>query len=401
MYQPTPKLLKKYADILVKFALNSGDGVKKGEVVQCVVPDVAKPMLVALQASILEAGAHPLMRMLPTGLDKPFYDLANDEQLTFFPKQYLQARVKLIDHTINIIAEHDLRELKNVDPRKIVKATDSKKKIRQWLTDKEYAGKFTWTIALYATPAMAKEAGMSLAEYWQQIIQACFLDFDDPIEQWKKVNEELERLKKTMNALPIDRLHVVGKRIDLWLTLGKKRRFVAGSGRNIPSFELFTSPDWRGTNGYIEFNQPLYRYGTMVSGIRLEFKDGRVIKGTAREGQQLLTEMLKRKDADKVGEFSLTDSRFSRITKFMADTLFDENMGGKYGNTHIAIGMSYQDAFDGDPRVMSKKDFDELGFNNVYCAEHCDMISTEDRTVTAILKDGSEKVIYKDGKFTV
>ena len=83
MYQPSEKIFKKYADVLIKFALNSGKGIKKGEVVQCIVPDVAKPFLVALHQSILEAGGHPIMRMIPTGIDKTFYDLADDNQLTF------------------------------------------------------------------------------------------------------------------------------------------------------------------------------------------------------------------------------------------------------------------------------------------------------------------------------
>ena len=69
-----------------------------------------------------------------------------------------------------------------------------------------------------------------------------------------------------LNALPIERLHVVGEDVDLRITLGEQRQWVGGSGRNIPSFEIFTSPDWRGTEGWIAFNQPLYRYGNLVRG---------------------------------------------------------------------------------------------------------------------------------------
>jgi aminopeptidase len=181
--------------------------------------------------------------------------------------------------------------------------------------------------------------------------------------------------------------------------MGEKRQFIGGAGRNIPSFELFTSPDWRGTEGVIAFNQPLYRYGNLIEEVSLRFKKGRVVAAAAKKGEKLLKEMLKRPNADKVGEFSLTDARFSRITKFMANTLFDENMGGKYGNTHIAVGMSYKDAYDGDPSTLSRAEYKKLGF--VDSGEHCDIISTEDRAVTAQLKNGQEKIIYQDGKFTV
>lgn len=102
---------------------------------------------------------------------------------------------------------------------------------------------------------------------------------------------------------------------------------------------------------------------------------------------------------DRIGEYSLTDSRHSRITKFMAETLFDENMGGPYGNTHLALGMSYRDTYAGDVSKLTDAEADELGFND--SSVHTDIISTTKRTVTAHLKDGSEKVIYKDGQFVL
>jgi aminopeptidase len=100
-----------------------------------------------------------------------------------------------------------------------------------------------------------------------------------------------------------------------------------------------------------------------------------------------------------IGEFSLTDVRFSRIDKFMAETLFDENFGGKFGNTHIAVGNAYRDAFPGDPSKVSKEQWKEMGYNE--SVVHTDIVSTENRTVTATFEDGTRKVIYKDGKFVI
>jgi len=181
--------------------------------------------------------------------------------------------------------------------------------------------------------------------------------------------------------------------------LGEKRRWVGGSGRNIPSFEIFTSPDWRGTEGYISFNQPLYRYGKLITGIRLEFKQGQVIKADAKQNQDLLTQMIARPNADKVGEFSMTDAKMSRITKFMANTLYDENIGNHFGNTHIAVGMSYKDAYNGDPLKVKKSWWKKMGFND--SGEHCDIVSTSDRVITAILENGKQVVIFAEGKFQV
>ena len=83
----------------------------------------------------------------------------------------------------------------------------------------------------------------------------------------------------------------------------------------------------------------------------------------------------------------------------MAETLFDENMGGPHGNTHIAVGMSYRDTYAGDPSKLSKKEAEALGFND--SSVHTDMISTAPRTVTAHLKNGKEIVIYKHGQFVL
>ncbi|HYD35440.1 MAG TPA: aminopeptidase [Vitreimonas sp.] len=398
-YVPSTDILRKYAEVMIKYALNGGKGVKKGEVVQLVVPDVAKALARELHNATLRAGAHPMLRILPTGFDKDFYDLASDDQLTFFPQKYMKARVDVLDHQVVVIADVDPEELKDVPSSKIIKGRDSKRKYREWLVEKETNGKFTWTIALWGVEAKAKEVGLSLEEYWQQIINACFLDKEDPVAEWKKVQSFQETILKKLNDMEIEWVHAVGPDMDIKFKLGSDRIWQGGSGRNIPSFEFFTSPDWRGTEGWIEFNQPVYRYGKILRDVRLEFKDGLVSYAKAKVGDDLLQEMLKSPNANKVGEYSLTDKRISRITHVMAETLFDENISGPYGNTHLAIGMAYKDCYRGDASTLSKQDWEERGFND--SAEHTDIVSTTDRTVTATLKDGSQAVIYKDGMFTL
>jgi aminopeptidase len=83
----------------------------------------------------------------------------------------------------------------------------------------------------------------------------------------------------------------------------------------------------------------------------------------------------------------------------MGETLYDENVGGTQGNTHIAIGSAYVETYRGDFANMTPDELEALGFNQ--SAEHIDIVSTAPRTVTATLTDGSELVIYKDGQFTV
>src|SRR3989338_5315971 len=403
-YTPSNEILKKYADVLIKFALGGGKGIKKGDVVRVSASESAKPLYLAVCNAVVDAGGHVLAHYGPDdekgdkrrniSVSRYFYENANNEQLKFFPAKYLKGLVDQIDHSVFLLAEKDPRALQGIDPKKIMQRGLALKPFMDWRHQKEWKGKFTWTIALYGTPAMAREAGLSEKEYWNQIIKACFLDEKNPIAKWKQVYKQIEHYRSRLNKLSpkIDKLHAKGPDMDIWYTLGEKRAWHAGSGRNIPSFELFTSPDWRGTNGWIRINQPLYRYSNKITGIELWFKNGRVVKSKAKTNEKLLKEMIATKGADKIGEYSLTDKRHSRITKFMAETLFDENIGGPYGNSHIALGMSYRDTYAGDVSKLTVKDWRAKGFND--SAEHTDVITTTDRTVTAWLTDGSHGVIY-------
>jgi aminopeptidase len=129
----------------------------------------------------------------------------------------------------------------------------------------------------------------------------------------------------------------------------------------------------------------------------LRFADGRVVEASAEQNEPVLREMIATEGADRVGEFSLTDRRLSRITRFMAHTLYDENVGGPFGNTHIALGRSYQDAYRGEPADVAPEEWERLGFNN--SSVHTDIVSTADRVVTAQLRGGGELLIYRDGEF--
>ncbi|MEA2056718.1 MAG: aminopeptidase [Patescibacteria group bacterium] len=402
-YQPPQKLIDKYAQILVNFALNSGEGVKPGEVVECIIPDVAKPMALALQNEVLKAKAHPMIRLLPTGFAQDYYTLAQDHQLEFFPQNYWQSKADLLTHRVQILADPHPNELKNIDPSKIIRARDARKPFKDWLTDKENKGQFTWTIALWGVEAKANEVGLSLEDYWQEIFNAVYLNETDPVARWKQIHRQQEEIKQKLNSLPIQRVYIQGPDADLKVEIGLDRRWVGGSGRNIPSFEIFTSPNWRGTEGWMKFNEPVYRYGNVIKNVYLEFKNGLVTKAKAEQGNDILQEMIKSPNANKLGEVSMTDKRMSCITHPMAETLFDENMGGKYGNSHVAIGAAFRECYrkkdNENTEDWTKEDWDKKGINDA--AEHTDFVTTIDRTVTAELADGTKKIIYKNGQFVI
>ncbi len=401
-YAPPQQIIERYASVLVDYALGGGEGVKPGEVVRVTAPESARPLYLELCRAVWRAGGHVIGGYYPDeeqgmGGSKAFFELASEDQLDNFPARYLRGLVDEMDHQVSVIAEADPHALETIDPARIMRRGVALRELMDWRGEKENEGRFSWTLGLYGTEAMAAEAEMGVEQYWEQIVHACFLDEQDPIARWREIGRTLEHNRERLDALDIERVHVEGEDADLWITLGEGRRWLGGRGRNIPSFELFTSPDWRGTEGWIRFDQPLYRYGNLVKGISLRFEDGRVVESSAAQNEPVLREMIATEGADKVGEFSLTDRRLSRITRFMAHTLYDENVGGPHGNTHIALGRSYQDAYAGDPAEVSPQEWERLGFNN--SSVHTDIVSTADRIVTAQLRGGGEQVIYRDGEF--
>jgi aminopeptidase len=409
-WTPEHRYIERYADLIVNFALGQDDGlptgqaegIKPGDVVQIGAPESAKPLYGELCRAVWRAGGNVLADYRPDdddrlNLSRDFYELASKQQVAFFPEAYSRGLVDQIDHAIQIRSSADPHALRAVDPARVIAHQQARRSLIDWRVAKETEGRFTWTLALYGTEAMAAEARLSIEEYWEQIVLACFLDQPDPKATWREVNSQIHGYRDALNRVPIDRLHVRGDDADLWLTLGEKRRWVGGGGRNIPSFEVFTSPDWRGTEGWIRFTEPLYRYGSLITGIELEFRQGVVSRARAAENEELLLEMLSARNANRVGEFSLTDARLSRITRFMADTLFDENVGGRFGNTHLAVGRALHPAYEGDPQELSQEDWEQLGFNE--SAIHTDIVSTSDREVTAVLRDGSCRTIYASGRF--
>ena len=395
----TDEILQKYAQVMIRFAPWAGKGVQAGETVLLDISESARRFLPFLYEEILKAGANPVVQLHPEGLARRFYDLANEDQLTHYNKKTLLAKIEESEHWIRILSEYDPLEMQGVDSDKIMRRLKAGSFYKDALFDKCDAGKAFWTLCRYGTEGMAKEAGLSLDEYWQQIIKACYLDQADPVKCWQENFEKIGFVIDYLNSLDIDWLHVESVNADLKIKVGEKRQWLGGSGHNIPSFEVFISPDFHGTEGWIKFDQPLYRYSNLIEGIELRFENGKVVESSARKNEKVLKDMIAVEGADMVGEFSLTDKRLSKIDRFMADTLFDENYGGEFGNTHIALGSAYKDSYTGqDKEKLKAEDWKKLGFNE--SAVHTDIVSTVDRVVTAYKKDGSHEVIYKDGMFT-
>lgn len=391
--------LSKYADVLI-WGLSKARKTPyaDGDLVLVRYDQDALPLAEVLWDKLLEKGLLPVQRfnLTPT-MEVAFYSKAGDSQLTTVPPGDKELFENL-NGLISLISPASLTHLAGVDSKRIGKALVARKFLREIMEKREDAGKLGWTLCALPTAALAEAAGLSLEEYKAEIVRACFLDTDDPVAEWEAIYESAQEAKTKLNTLEIESLRVVSENIDLVVTPGERRQWLGLSGHNIPSFEIFTSPDWRGVEGVYYADQPSYRSGNLVQGVRLVFEKGEVVESDAQKGADFVKGQLAMDEgARRVGEFSLTDRRFSRISRFMANTLYDENYGGDQGNCHIAVGAAYSETFAGELSELTRERKKELGYND--SALHWDLVNTEKKTVTATMKDGSTRTLYENGEF--
>jgi aminopeptidase len=395
----TNRQMQKYCDVLL-WALKTArkENFKKNDVVLIRYDLAAIRMAEVLQAKLLNMGMNPIPRTgLTPNMERNFFEKANNRQLVFQTPGEMEL-CKNLNGSIYLYAPESLTHLSLIDPKRIGKAVVARKPLRDILDKRDELGKFGWALCMVPTPELAKHAKLSLKQYTAQVIKACYLGKKNPVKEWKAIYKNAMAIKKWMNSMEVKHYHIQSDNVDLRVTPGKKRKWIGISGHNIPSFEIFLSPDWRGTEGIYFANQPSFRNGNYVEGVRIEFRKGNAAKVEAKEGEDFVVKQLSMDGgARRVGEFSLTDKRFSKIDRFMANTLYDENYGGRYGNCHLALGSSYSDTYDGDPSRLTKDKKKKLGFND--SALHWDLVNTEEKKVTAHLSSGERIIVYEDGIF--
>ena len=377
-----PKPIPMYGEILVNYDIE------------------ALPLAEVLHESLIRRALNVVLRAMPTPIvERNFFRHSDRRQRKHIVSGERELYANLAG-SVFLHAPSSLTHLQGIDPKSMNDAAVTRKTMREILNRREEAGKFGWTLCTYPTTALASQAGLSMRQYTDQVVKACMLNEREPVKRWEEVFRSAIEVKKWLNSLKIATIRVESDSMDLSINLGEKRLFIGVSGRNIPSFEIFTSPDWRGARGEYYADQPSFRNGNLVERVRLRFEAGRVVRADAARGQRFLRETLSMDaGASRIGEFSLTDKRFSRIDRFMADTLFDENYGGKHGNCHIALGSSYTNAYAGDPAGLDAAARKGLGFND--SALHWDLVNTENKRVGAVLRNGKSVCVYEKGMFRI
>lgn len=369
-------MINEFLEKLAKLAVNYAVEVKKGQRVVVTGPSIAEDLFQALYVEILKAGGHPLLIPSIEGSEELLYKYGSEEQLLYLDDVQIEI-FKEFDCLIQIFGDYNPKKLSLVDPKIIAKTKSSPRRLEVMKIYMErYAkGELNWVIIPYPCHAFAQEADMDLFSYSEFIKNALLLNKEDPVKEWREVEKKQDKIIEYLDQ--VDKIQVLGEDTDLTLSVKGRKWDNCCGHNNLPDGEVYTSPLEDSVNGHIRFTYPGIYQGKEVENIRLEFKDGKVIKATADKAEELLQEILAIKNADTLGEFAIGTNY--GITKFTKNMLFDEKIGG---TMHAALGM-------GPPETGSKNQ----------CAIHWDILKDMTLPGSKIIAD--DKVIYEEGQWKI
>lgn len=323
--------LEKLADVIVNYSV----GVKAGQLVRVSGPPVASPLIVELYRKVLAAGGHADVRMAPEELGEIKYKLASEEQLKYVSPLQLH-EVEKIDCSIGIWGEENTKSLTNVDPKRMGMASAARKPVFERFMQRAAEKSLRWSGTQFPCQAAAQDAEMSLAEYEDFVFGAGLLNEPDPVAAWKRISERQQRLVDFLNGKK-DYHVVAANGTDVRMSVSGMTWINCDGHENFPDGEVFTGPVIDSVNGQINFSFPAVHHGRECDGVKLTFKDGKVLNASATKGEDFLIGMLDMDAGSRfLGECAIgTNYSIQRYTK---NTLFDEKIGG---TCHFAVGAGY------------------------------------------------------------
>ena len=284
---------------------------------------LARPLIEVVGKLLGQRGAYAIQRLSLTGqaINVPWAQEAPHELFDNPPEIETHVFQKA-DAWVGIEAPENTRELAGVDPEVLGRIQAG---LRPHV-ERVFTYDLKWVGCQFPTPALAQDAGMSLAEFEDFLYGACLLD-------WEAERERMSRYAERFDAA--DEVRIAAEGTDLTLSVAGRKGFVDAGGANIPGGEFFCSPLEDSATGTIAFTEfPAVYGGREVKGIRLDFEQGKVVDASAEANEDFLIEMLDLDDGSRrLGELGIGCN--PRITQHMKNTLFDEKIDG---TVHVALG---------------------------------------------------------------
>lgn len=269
--------------------------------------------------------------------------------------------------------------------------------------EKQRKGELPWCIAAVSNPYWAEKIlpmeSDATTTLWNYIFDICYMKENNPGEVWAQYFDTLERRCNLLNKLEIQSLHYESANgTDITFELPQNYVFASAKDHdyvcNMPSLEMFTTPNKNGVNGIVYSTKPLFYNGIKINDFYLRFENGRIVEANAKENDSYLKKLIETDEGSHyLGEVSFVDfdSRINQSGILFETTLYDEN-----ACCHLAIGKGFSECFL-EGQKKSLEELKEMGMN--HSLVHVDfMIGSRDLKITATLKNGEEKVLMEEGK---
>jgi aminopeptidase len=349
---------EKLATLLVEYSTR----LKRNEQVLIEAFDTPDEMTIALIRAARKAGAIPFVQIQRAQINREMALKASDQQLNLIARHEL-ARMKKMDAYIALRGSNNITELSDVPVNQMQLVAKKMRPVQD-----QRVKKTKWVVLRWPTPSMAQLAGMSTEAFENFYFDVCTLDY-------RKLQPGMNALKALMEKT--DRVEVKGPGTDLHFSIKGIPAVICGGDRNIPDGEVFSCPVKNSVQGHVSFNAPTIYQSTGFDGIRLEFRDGKIVDATSNQTEKLNKILDSDLGARYIGEFSLGFNPY--ILEPMRDILFDEKIAGSF---HFTPGQAYEEADNGNRSQV-----------------HWDMVSIQrpDYGGGEIYFDG--KLIRRDGEF--
>lgn len=404
--------LRKYAHTLLKYGVN----LQQDQTLVISVDVENKDFAVIVTEEAYELGAKEVVlnwRCSPIARQRLLH--ANESVLEKpanwipeFYKQYIDEKAAFLS-----LISANPKALEGIPTDRISLQSRNLNKVLSFYHTAIMNSSVTWCVASVPTVLWADLLGYEgtdeekINQLWETLLKLCRIEGVEPKDTYRHHMAKLRHRCEALNKLDLKALRYTCENgTDLLLELPEGHIWIGGEesskdgtifNANIPTEEVFSAPQYNGVNGIVYSTKPLIYHGNTISDFSFTFKEGKIVEYTAKEGYEVLKELVETDEGSHyLGEVALVDhfSPISQSNQIFFETLFDEN-----ASCHLAIGASYPTCLK-DSDGLSEEELKERGLN--HSLTHVDfMIGHERMNIKGYTRDGQEVDIMIDGRLQV